>query len=48
MKDRAVFANTGHFNVERDIPALKKMSKKVRYNVRKCVDEYVLRNNIRW
>jgi len=47
MKDRAVVANSGHFNVEIDIPALKKLSKKVRRNVRNHVDEYILRNNKR-
>jgi adenosylhomocysteinase len=47
MKDRAVVANSGHFNVEIDIPALKKLSKKVTRNVRKHVDEYVLKNNKR-
>ncbi|MBN1974672.1 MAG: adenosylhomocysteinase [Sedimentisphaerales bacterium] len=47
MKDRAVVANSGHFNVEIDIPALKKLSKKVITNVRHCVDEYVLKNNNR-
>jgi len=47
MKDRAVVANSGHFNVELDIPALKKLSKKVNRNVRNHVDEYVLRNNHR-
>jgi adenosylhomocysteinase len=47
MKDRAVVANSGHFNVEIDIPALKKMSKKVSRSVRRHVDEYVLRNNKR-
>jgi len=47
MKDRAVVANSGHFNVEIDIPALKKLSKKVNYGVRKHVDEYVLKNNRR-
>jgi len=47
MKDRAVVANSGHFNVEIDIPALKKMSKKVNRGVRRHVDEYVLRNNKR-
>jgi adenosylhomocysteinase len=47
MKDRAVVANSGHFNVEIDIPALKKMSKKVNLNVRGYVDEYILRNNKR-
>jgi len=47
MKDRAVVANSGHFNVEIDIPALKKISKKVRRNVRGHVDEYILRNGKR-
>lgn len=47
MKDRAVVANSGHFNVELDIPGLKKLSKKVVRNVRHCVDEYVMKNNKR-
>ncbi len=47
MKDRAVVANSGHFNVELDIPALKKLSKKVNRNVRNHVDEYILKNNKR-
>lgn len=47
MKDRATIANSGHFNIEIDIPALKKISKKVNRNVRNNVDEYVLRNNKR-
>jgi adenosylhomocysteinase len=47
MKDRATVANSGHFDVEIDIPALKKLSKKVTRNVRNHVDEYTLRNNKR-
>jgi adenosylhomocysteinase len=47
MKDRATVANSGHFNVEIDIPALKKMSGKVNRNVRKHVDEYIIKNNKR-
>ncbi len=47
MTDGAVVANSGHFNVEIDIPALKKLSKKVKRQVRKHVDEYVLKNNKR-
>lgn len=47
MKDRAVVANSGHFNVEIDIPALKRLSKKVVRNVRNYVDEYILKNNKR-
>jgi len=47
MKDRAVVANSGHFNVEIDIPALKTLAKKVIRNVRNHVDEYILKNNKR-
>jgi len=47
MQDRAIIANSGHFNVEIDISALKKMSKKISRNVRNHVDEYVLKNNKR-
>ncbi|MBN2139165.1 MAG: adenosylhomocysteinase [Sedimentisphaerales bacterium] len=47
MKDRAVVCNSGHFNVELDIPGLKKISKKVNRNIRNHVDEYVMKNNRR-
>ncbi|MHC4572288.1 MAG: adenosylhomocysteinase [Planctomycetota bacterium] len=47
MKDRAVVANSGHFNVEIDIPSLKRISRKVNRNVRNHVDEYILRNGKR-
>ncbi len=40
MKSGATVANSGHFDVEIDIPGLKKMSKKVIRNVRNYVDEY--------
>lgn len=40
MKDGAFVCNSGHFDVEIDIPSLKKMSSKVRKNVRNFVDEY--------
>lgn len=40
MKDGAFVCNSGHFDVEIDIPALKKMSKRVIKNVRNFVDEY--------
>jgi len=43
MKDGAIVANSGHFNVEIDIPALAKMSKSVR-TVRPFVQEYTLRD----
>lgn len=44
MKDGAIVCNSGHFNVEVDIPALKKLTKKIR-RIRDSVDEYVLKNN---
>ena len=47
MKDRAVVCNSGHFNVELDLPGLKRISRKVNRNVRNHVDEYVLKNNRR-
>jgi len=47
MQDRAIVANSGHFNVEIDIPALKKLSKKVNRNVREHVDEYILKSGKR-
>ena len=40
MKDGAIVANSGHFNVEINIPALDKMAKSKRL-VRPFVDEYV-------
>ena len=43
MKDGAVVANSGHFNVEIDIPALAKMSQKKR-KIRDFVEEYSLKN----
>jgi adenosylhomocysteinase len=41
MKDGAIMANTGHFNVEIDIPALKSLASDVR-EARMFVDEYAL------
>lgn len=46
MKDGAIIANSGHFNVEIDIPALKRLSKRVR-KIREFVDEYTLRDGRR-
>ncbi len=43
MKDGAIVCNSGHFNVEIDIPALKSLSKKVR-EARAFVDEYQLKD----
>ena len=42
MKDGAIVCNSGHFNVEIDLPALKKLARKVRRKVREHVDEYTL------
>lgn len=42
MKDGAIVANSGHFNVEIDIPGLKKLAKSSREGVRNFVDEYTL------
>jgi adenosylhomocysteinase len=42
MKSGSVVCNSGHFDVEIDIPALKKMAKKVNYQVRNQVDEYII------
>jgi len=42
MKDGAVVCNSGHFDVEIDIKTLKKMARKVRWQVRRFVDEYTL------
>jgi adenosylhomocysteinase len=47
MKDRAIVANSGHFNVEIDIPGLKKISKKVNREVRNHVDEFILKDGRR-
>lgn len=42
MKDGAMVANSGHFNVEIDIQSLGKMAKEVKKGVRSFVDGYVL------
>jgi adenosylhomocysteinase len=41
MKDNAVVCNSGHFNVEIDIPGLEKMAKRKR-QIRNSVTEYTL------
>jgi len=46
MKDGAIVANAGHFNVEVDIPALEALSRSKR-RVREFVDEYRLRSGRR-
>lgn len=43
MKDGAIIANSGHFNVEIDIPALKKLSKNVR-QTREFIEEFTLKD----
>lgn len=46
MKDGVIIANTGHFNVEIDIPAIEKMSK-TKKSIRDFVDEYILNDGRR-
>src|SRR5881628_1073478 len=46
MKDGAIVCNSGHFNVELDIPGLEKLSRKRRI-VRPGVEEFTLRNGRR-
>ncbi len=46
MKDGAIFCNSGHFNVEISIEALKKMSRS-RRTIRDFVEEYTLTNGKR-
>jgi adenosylhomocysteinase len=47
MKDGAVVCNSGHFDVELELPALKEEAEEVTPNVRPHVDEYRLRNGRR-
>jgi adenosylhomocysteinase len=44
MKDGAMVCNSGHFDVEINLPALKKMSSKVNKDINKHVDEYIVGN----
>ncbi len=46
MKDGAIVANSGHFNVEIDLPGLAKLSKS-RRTVREFTEEYLLRSGRR-
>lgn len=46
MKDKAIVCNSGHFNVEIDIPGLAKLSKKRRI-IRDFVEEFVMSDNRR-
>ena len=42
MKDGAVICNSGHFDIEIDLKALKQLSTRVDKNVRNSVDAYIL------
>jgi adenosylhomocysteinase len=46
MKDGAIVCNSGHFNVEIDIPALEKLARR-RKMVRDGVEQFILRNGRR-
>jgi len=46
MKDGAIVSNSGHFDVELDLPGLAEVSKSRRY-IREFVEEFVLRNGKR-
>src|SRR5437016_12581937 len=46
MKDGAILANTGHFNVEIDIPALRSLASETR-EARAFVDEFTLEDGRR-
>jgi adenosylhomocysteinase len=47
MKDRAAICNSGHFNVEIDIPGIAKLCQKINKGVRRNVDEYVVNSKKR-
>jgi adenosylhomocysteinase len=44
MKNGAILANSGHFDVEVDIKGLEKISQKIEREIRPGVDRYVLKN----
>ncbi|MFW6133955.1 MAG: adenosylhomocysteinase [Elusimicrobiota bacterium] len=44
MKDGAIVANSGHFNVEINVEGLKEIASEVKKDIRKYVDRYVLDN----
>jgi adenosylhomocysteinase len=46
MKDGAILANSGHFNVELELEALEKISAK-KCLVRECIEEYTLPSGVR-
>jgi adenosylhomocysteinase len=47
MKDGAIISNSGHFNVEINIPALEKLAGNKKRLVRPFVDEYVMKDGRR-
>ncbi|KPJ63039.1 MAG: S-adenosyl-L-homocysteine hydrolase [Planctomycetes bacterium DG_23] len=47
MKDGAILANSGHFDVEVDLVGLKELAREVKKGVRENVDEYILKNGRR-
>ncbi len=47
MKDGATVCNSGHFNVELNLDALKKKAKKINRGVRNLVDEFIMPNGRR-
>ncbi|HHS50284.1 MAG TPA: adenosylhomocysteinase [candidate division Zixibacteria bacterium] len=42
MKDGAIVANSGHFDVELDLPGLEKIAKEINRDVRNVTDEFIL------
>ncbi len=47
LKDGAILCNSGHFDIEIDLKALKRLAQRVQKGVRTNVDGYLLRNG-RW
>jgi adenosylhomocysteinase len=47
MKDGAMLANSGHFDIELELPALAEEAKEINAKVREHVDEYVMRDGRR-
>ncbi len=47
MKDGAILANAGHFDVEIDVRALEGMAREARFGIRPNTDEYVLEDGRR-
>ena len=41
MKDGAVLANAGHFDVEIDLAALRELAGRARARCARCVEQYV-------